>query len=143
MYAIEIKRLSNGAHRKYWIDNTIDNLEEGWAIVPEDLIWENFPYGDIEVEEINGILTVVSCIPCEPQNQKEVNNITFSADAQIFYTGLMTDTLLVMPDKQLIKAWYSNNLLNLNTINLLLEQNKITNKEYFFILGEKQIKKEI
>ena len=38
MYAIEIKRLSSGAHRKRQIDNTINNLEEGWAIVPEDLI---------------------------------------------------------------------------------------------------------
>ena len=48
-----------------------------------------------------------------------------------------------MPNKQLIRTWYNNNLLNLDTINLLLEQNKITRKEYAFIIGEKQIKKEI
>lgn len=60
MRAIEINTLSNGAHRN---QTGIDILPEGWAIIPESLICENFPFGDITVEQIDGVMTVTSWTP--------------------------------------------------------------------------------
>lgn len=49
-------------------DNLIcgDNAKvpEGWAVIPEEMLpLENFPFGDIEVAEIDGVMTVTSWAP--------------------------------------------------------------------------------
>jgi hypothetical protein len=58
MRIIEITALSNGAHRNQTCN--LKTVPSGWAVVPEAIKTENFPFGDIEVEEINGVMTVVS-----------------------------------------------------------------------------------
>ena len=60
MKIIEIKALSNGAHRN--ITGTIKNIPDGWALVPDDMETPNFPFGEVSVEEIDGIMTVTNWV---------------------------------------------------------------------------------
>ena len=60
MRFIEIQALPNGAHRNFQTDNF--TILDGWAVIPDDMETPNFPFGDIEVEKINGIMTVTKWI---------------------------------------------------------------------------------
>lgn len=62
MRIIEIAALSNGGHRNQ-TTNSLRVIPEGWAVVPNDLKTENFPFGEVTVEEINGVPTVTSWTP--------------------------------------------------------------------------------
>ena len=70
---IKIEQLENGAHQNQCANFKI--IPEGYAVVPDDLETPNFPFGDITVEEIEGILTVTSWtpreIPKEPETEQE------------------------------------------------------------------------
>ena len=62
MRAIKILADSKGGHG--WQKCNIPfPLLEGWAVIPDDMETPNFPYGDIEVEEINGVMTVTKWTP--------------------------------------------------------------------------------
>lgn len=63
MRIIEIAALENGAHRNQ--DGGLSVVPDGWAIIPDALVTENFPFGDITTAEINGVMTVTSWIPRE------------------------------------------------------------------------------
>lgn len=63
MRIIEIKALANGAHRNQ--TSSLSYVPEGWAVIPEDMVTENFPFGDVTVGEIDGVMTVTSWIPGE------------------------------------------------------------------------------
>lgn len=58
MLIIEIKALDNGAHR----NQNGSVMLEGWAVIPPDVgtaeTLENFPFGNFEVEEVNGVPTM-------------------------------------------------------------------------------------
>lgn len=56
MKIIEIKALDNGGHRNQNSNYTF--VPEGWAVVPEDMETPNYPFGNIEVAEIDGVMTV-------------------------------------------------------------------------------------
>lgn len=56
MRIIEIQALHNGAHRNQ--NGFVGVLPEGWAVIPEDIALENFPFGTVEAEEIDGVMTV-------------------------------------------------------------------------------------
>ena len=56
MTIIEIKALKNGAHRNQTGD--LSYVPDGWAVVPEDMELENFPFGEVEAEEVDGVTTV-------------------------------------------------------------------------------------
>ena len=56
MRIIEITALFNGAHRNQ--TGTFSTIPDGWAIIPTDMVCENFPFGEVEVAEINGVMTV-------------------------------------------------------------------------------------
>lgn len=60
MRAIEIAALTNGAHRN---QEGMTVLPEGWAVVPDDMDLENFPFGTASVAEVNGIPTVTGWTP--------------------------------------------------------------------------------
>ena len=49
MRIIEINALDNGAHNNQTIDGEIP-VPSGWAIIPEDMVCENFPFGDVVVD---------------------------------------------------------------------------------------------
>ena len=60
MRAIEIAALSNGAHRN---QTGLDVLPDGWARIPDDMVCENFPFGEVTAEEIDGVMTVTGWTP--------------------------------------------------------------------------------
>ena len=60
MRAIEIAALSNGAHRN---QTGVDVLPDGWAVIPDEMSCENFPFGEVVAEEINGVMTVTGWTP--------------------------------------------------------------------------------
>ena len=64
MRLIKIESFDNGGH----YCNTVENMSkvpEGWAVIPDDMETPNLPYGDIEVEDIDGVPTVTSWTPRE------------------------------------------------------------------------------
>ena len=56
MKIIEIKALKNGAHRNQTGKFRI--VRDGWAVIPDGMVCENFPFGKVEVAEIDGVMTV-------------------------------------------------------------------------------------
>ena len=61
MRLIKIERLENGSHHNQTIDH-ISKIPEGWAVIPDDMETPNFPFGEIETKEIEGVLTVTNWI---------------------------------------------------------------------------------
>ncbi len=61
MRIIKIEAEANNCHA-YQTINYISTIPQGWAIVPEEMETPNFPYGEIEVEEIYGVVTVTKWI---------------------------------------------------------------------------------
>lgn len=57
MRIIEIKELSNGSHRNQTIEGFIE-LPDGYAVIPDDMVLENFPFGKLNYRTINGVKTV-------------------------------------------------------------------------------------
>ena len=49
---IEIVALENGAHRN---QTSHGEVPEGWAVILSDREFENYPFGNFEVEEIDGV----------------------------------------------------------------------------------------
>lgn len=62
MQMLEIRAQENGAHRNQTYHNS---LPDGWALIPEGMALENFPFGAVEVKNINGIVTVSKWTPGE------------------------------------------------------------------------------
>ena len=60
MKMIEISALPNGAHRNQTFDGI---LPQGWAVVPETVDTQQFPFGEVTVEEIGGVVTVTGWMP--------------------------------------------------------------------------------
>lgn len=60
MRAIEIAALSNGAHRN---QTGLDVLPDGWAKIPDEKETQNFPFGVVTAEEIDGVMTVTGWTP--------------------------------------------------------------------------------
>ena len=57
MRIIEITALSNGAHRNQ-TTNSMIHAPDGWAVIPDGMETPNFPFGEVEAAEINGVMTV-------------------------------------------------------------------------------------
>lgn len=60
MIIVEIIALDNGAHRN---QTYCGILPEGWAFIPEDMATENFPFGEVEAAEVDGVMTVTKWTP--------------------------------------------------------------------------------
>ena len=59
MKLVKIAPYENGAHANQTINHlSRSNVPQGWAIIPEDMVCENFPYGEIEASEIDGAMVV-------------------------------------------------------------------------------------
>ena len=56
MQIVEIKALSSGAHDNRTYHGT---LPDGWAIIPDGMETPNFPFGELEAIEVDGIMTVI------------------------------------------------------------------------------------
>ena len=60
MIMIEIAPLSNGAHRN---QTALSTIPSGWAVIPADMVCENFPFGEVTAEETGGVMTVTEWKP--------------------------------------------------------------------------------
>ena len=72
MRIIEIAPLENGAHRNQTC--TLQTIPDGWAVIPDDIDTENYPFGAVEAQEIEGVMTVTSWTPGtipEPEPEPE------------------------------------------------------------------------
>ena len=63
MRIIEIIALDNGAHRNQTWDSPVP--PEGYAVIPDDMETENYPFGEVTVEEVEGVMTVTGWTPGE------------------------------------------------------------------------------
>lgn len=96
MKIIEIAPLENGAHRNQ--NGGMSVVPSGWAVIPADMECENFPFGEVEVAEIDGVMTVTNWTagtmpepePIPEPAPSQLDRI----EAQTTYTAMMTDTLL-------------------------------------------------
>lgn len=92
MRIIEIQALSNGAHRNQ--TGNFSKIPEGYAQIPDDMKTPNFPFGKIEVKEIDGVMTVTKWIAGtipEPEHEPEepVSEVE-QLRADIDYIAIMT-----------------------------------------------------
>lgn len=91
MKIIEIKALDNGAHRNQGGD--FATIPDGWAVIPDDIATPNFPFGEIAVEEIDGVMTVTKwvsgTIPKAKEKEEPVSEIE-RLRADIDFLSLMT-----------------------------------------------------
>ena len=60
MNMLEISALSNGAHSNQTCHGF---LPDGWAVIPDGMTLEAFPFGKVEAEEIDGLMTVTKWTP--------------------------------------------------------------------------------
>ena len=58
---VEIDALSNGAHRNQ--AGTFSSVPDGYAVIPETMVCENFPFGEITVDETMSPPVVTSWTP--------------------------------------------------------------------------------
>ena len=77
MRIIEINALDNGAHRNQ--TGSFSTVPDGWAVIPDGMFCENFPFGEVEAAEIDGVMTVTKWTPGEmpepepiPEPEKDV-----------------------------------------------------------------------
>ena len=70
MLIIEIATLDNGAHRNQtW---NFSAIPDGWAVDRNNLCVENFPFGEVVAQEIDGVMTVTKWTPGEiPEPEPE------------------------------------------------------------------------
>lgn len=61
MKIIEIAPLENGAHRNQ--SDSFRTIPAGWAVIPDSMTTDNFPFGEVVAEEIDGIMTVTAWTP--------------------------------------------------------------------------------
>lgn len=98
MRIIEIAPLDNGAHRNQSYTGLHGYIPDGWAVVPANLDTPNFPFGEVEVEEVSGKMIVTKWTAGEmPEPEPEPEPQPTQLDiieAQTTYTAMMTDTLL-------------------------------------------------
>ena len=94
MRMIEIVALPNGAHNNQTYHGF---LPDGWALIPDNLETENFPFGGVTVEELDGRMVVSTWTPLpvpEPAIVEDSPSQMDRIEAQVTYTAMMTDTLL-------------------------------------------------
>lgn len=58
MRIVEIAVDENGAHRNQTAN--LKTVPAGWAVIPDGMETPNFPFGDITVEEMDGVMVVTS-----------------------------------------------------------------------------------
>lgn len=62
MRVVEIAALPNGGHRNQ-TSSGLSAVPAGWAVVPEEMGTANFPFGDLTVENVDGVPTVTGWVP--------------------------------------------------------------------------------
>lgn len=112
MWIVNLTANPNGSHNDHRADH-ITTVPEGWAVIPDGFaVPSTFPFVGIEAEEMTSyrqvevepgiyeqrpftVMTVTAMtegvVPEAPEQEPTADE---RRDAQIFYTAMMTDTLL-------------------------------------------------
>lgn len=103
MIIIKIALNSNGSHSNQTLDNCTPEtfpVPEGWAVIPASLgtpeTLEHFPFGDITVEDVDGVPTVTSWTPLpipEPEKPEPEPEPPASLEARV--DALETETAAI------------------------------------------------
>ena len=93
MITLEIVALANGAHRNQTFHGV---LPDGWAVIPPELEpLGNFPFGEVEAEEIGGVMTVTKwtpgVIPVDPEPSEPVESEPTTAELIDIMLGVTSD----------------------------------------------------
>lgn len=91
MRIIEIKARANGSHRNQ--TGNFKTIPDGYAVIPDDIKCENFPFGEIEIEEVKGVMTVTKWIAGVIPEIKEIEQPVGETEqlrADIDFLALMT-----------------------------------------------------
>lgn len=92
MKLIEIKSLENGGHRNAAGD--FKSIPEGWAVIPDGMETPNFPFGEIEIKETEGVMVVkkwkAGTMPKPEEVEKPISKFE-QLRADIDYLALMTE----------------------------------------------------
>ena len=102
MQIIEIASQENGMHYNHTYHGV---LPEGWAFLPDELECENFPFGNVTVEEKDGVPVVIAWEPLPMPEPEPVAAI-----------GLTHEPTL----EERISALENSNAKMAETLNLLL-----------------------
>ena len=94
MRIIEINAFDNGAHRNQTTNSTIP-VPEGWAVIPDEMETENFPFGEVTAEKIDGVMTVTEWTPLPipepepiPEPTPEPEYVTYDEMAEAIREGV-------------------------------------------------------
>lgn len=93
MKILEIAALSNGAHRNQ--SGNFRTVPDGWAVIPDNMTLENFPFGEVEAEEINGVMTVTKWTAGEMPEPEPVEKPTDNATLEDRITALEAENALL------------------------------------------------
>ena len=93
MNIIKIEKNEYGGHENISADY-LESVLGGWAVIPEDVgtpdTLENYPFGDIEVEEKDGVMTVTKWIAGEmPEPMHEPPSEFEQLRADVDYIAIM------------------------------------------------------
>ena len=70
MRIVEVKKQGNGAHRNQTVSE-LARIPNGWVRIPDSVVCDNFPFGDVVTEEFEGRTVFVGWIPCENTEEGE------------------------------------------------------------------------
>lgn len=95
MTIIKIEKSENGAHANQTLSGVLRKIPEGFAVVPNPEECENFPFGDFEVDMIEGVPTAVNWVslpkPPEPKpvdpTPAELRENAYDTEAIISWDG--------------------------------------------------------
>ena len=91
MRIVEIAPLKNGGHANG--KRMFKKIPEGFAVIPDEMETPNFPFGEVEVEEIDGVMTVTKWIPGAIPKVEEPERTISEVEklrADIDYIAVMT-----------------------------------------------------
>ena len=52
---VKIEKNANGSHNN---QSFVGIIPDGWALIPDGMETPNFPFGEVEAEDIDGVITV-------------------------------------------------------------------------------------
>ena len=81
MQIIEIASLENGAHRNQ--DGFIGEVPNGWAIIPEGMELQNFPFGDLAVDETQTPPVMASWTPLPVPDDPPPEDAPLTVEARL------------------------------------------------------------
>ena len=92
MRMVEIKALQSGAHRNQTTSSIID-LPNGWAVIPEGMELENFPFGEVTAKKVGDVMTVTGWVAGEMPEIEPVEEQPSEMErirADVDYIAIMT-----------------------------------------------------